>query len=1144
MPNTSPPRVRTLSDHERVILENRTKSPNAEHARVAKIVILSAGGKSAEAISDELALHSETVRRWINRFNARGLEGITPSKRGPKLRFLPEQREQIIRVSNTPPSEFGLAFSAWTSVKLARYLAEQRIVSSISHVSVRHILMEGNAAAGEVSTGRRERQTAPTAESWPRGAVHSSGAGAAVPVKASESDQAPPRVREALSAAKQSLTARNFREVLGLLTPLLTDSSLSPDEEATVRCLLGEAHEGAGAYAEMRKALEVYESPERRGQLSPLMLARTRLKLGWAYSLERDYPRAFARLNEALRILVELNDAQGSSETHYALGRTYIEINEYKIARDHLLEAVHYQRFENDRDLLARIYLRLGLVDYYEGDFARAKSHYLSVADLARQSSDHRLLGQLSMNLGLVAMYDEFPDRAEATKRFHDAIVCFEKVGERDYVGLAYNNLADNLIHIGDWEKAEECLRAALGRESQSDCGIKYQAIALATLGELACFRGRYEQAKSYLDESLELLPHVGSKWVEGVVQLVLGNYNSAIRKDSTALEHMNLSLQISTSLGNQFGVIMAHISLAELFLSSRNVPRARDHHRVAEQGLKQNSALTLSGRLKRLHGSIDAADGHLADSVQHLSQSVAAFATAQDVFEEARSRLDLGRVLLTIREDQPAETELKQALAIFERLGATPFSERTKQLVAEKYSRPAHQSTAVHASSPFGSAAALSQQSADPGRSPGIGARSEVSAAAAPLLLMERLLDAAGSRELILQELISIAEYVYRECQPLKIIVYKPDESRTFQPVILRGCSSQEAESLSKEIKSALATGRTRDSSASVAVLSAGERATVAVYLWSGSRGFLDLDLLRPFLKQAELALENCALRSLRRAAVPAPSEAIKYSVREAIPGFLFASAAMAEVIEKIQKIRRSDVTVLITGESGTGKELVARTIHAESARCNAIFLPFNCTAVSPEIVESQLFGHRRGSFTGAVDHYQGIVRAAEGGTLFLDEIGDLSLTVQPKLLRFMQEGEIQPVGQAKPQKVDVRVVTATNTDLEKAVAEGRFREDLYHRLNIIRIHVPPLRDRPEEVPVLTEYYLEHFGKRAGREGLAFSRDVLNLFLAYDWPGNVRQLRNEIERAVAYAGSESVITASELSAEILRPRRSKPQKI
>jgi DNA-binding NtrC family response regulator len=225
-----------------------------------------------------------------------------------------------------------------------------------------------------------------------------------------------------------------------------------------------------------------------------------------------------------------------------------------------------------------------------------------------------------------------------------------------------------------------------------------------------------------------------------------------------------------------------------------------------------------------------------------------------------------------------------------------------------------------------------------------------------------------------------------------------------------------------------------------------------------------------------------------------------------------------MQRVSDQIQRLQGNDLTVLITGESGTGKDLVARAIHAGSLRREAMFLPYNCTSATRELADSQLFGHRRGSFTGAVADQPGVLRTAVGGTLFLDEVGDLPIDVQPKLLRFLEQGEILPVGETRPTRVDVRVIAATNADLEHRVADGKFREDLFYRLSVIRIHVPPLRDRREEIPHLSTFFLREASERLGKPNVRLSPETLDLFDAFSWPGNVRQLRNEVQRSVAMA--------------------------
>ncbi|MGB8507840.1 MAG: sigma-54 dependent transcriptional regulator, partial [Pyrinomonadaceae bacterium] len=229
------------------------------------------------------------------------------------------------------------------------------------------------------------------------------------------------------------------------------------------------------------------------------------------------------------------------------------------------------------------------------------------------------------------------------------------------------------------------------------------------------------------------------------------------------------------------------------------------------------------------------------------------------------------------------------------------------------------------------------------------------------------------------------------------------------------------------------------------------------------------------------------------------------------------------------------SDVTVLITGDSGTGKELVANAVHTVSARRSQPFIPFNCTAVPKELSEGYLFGYRRGAFTGAVSDSPGVIRTAAGGTLFLDEIGDLPLDVQPKLLRFLQEGEIQPLGEQRPAKVDVRIIAATNTDLERMVEEGRFREDLYYRLNVIRLRVPPLRERRSEIPNIVNYYVNEYAAKFKKQDIKITPETVDLLMVCDWPGNVRQLCNELQRAVARAEDGTVITPDQLSPEVQR---------
>lgn len=232
-------------------------------------------------------------------------------------------------------------------------------------------------------------------------------------------------------------------------------------------------------------------------------------------------------------------------------------------------------------------------------------------------------------------------------------------------------------------------------------------------------------------------------------------------------------------------------------------------------------------------------------------------------------------------------------------------------------------------------------------------------------------------------------------------------------------------------------------------------------------------------------------------------------------------ASTVMIELLELVERTAAFKTTALLTGESGTGKEVLARAIHAQSPRRNEPFVAINCGAIPEHLLESELFGHSKGAFTGAIRARRGLFPEADGGTLFLDEIAELPLAMQVKLLRVLQEEEVLPVGESKPVAIDVRVIAATSRDLEAGMADGWFREDLYYRLNVMRLPIPPLRDRKEDIPLLCDHFLAHFRESLGRPVRSIADEALERLVNYRWPGNVRELQNVIERSVILADGE-----------------------
>jgi DNA-binding NtrC family response regulator len=246
-----------------------------------------------------------------------------------------------------------------------------------------------------------------------------------------------------------------------------------------------------------------------------------------------------------------------------------------------------------------------------------------------------------------------------------------------------------------------------------------------------------------------------------------------------------------------------------------------------------------------------------------------------------------------------------------------------------------------------------------------------------------------------------------------------------------------------------------------------------------------------------------------------------------------VFRSPRMTEVLRVAMRLADTDLPILITGETGTGKDVIARLIHGHSRQKRGPFVPFNCSAIPKDLIESQLFGHRRGAFTGAVEASPGVIRAAEGGTLFLDEIGDLEPALQPKLLRFLESGEVHTVGDARPARTHVRVLAATNIDLDERSQSGTFRRDLFFRLGTAHINLPPLRERKDEIPALSAYFVNRFSRECDRPGLRVSDDLIAALLLHDWPGNIRQLGNELRRIVAMAEPGQTLSSEDLSDQV-----------
>jgi hydrogenase-4 transcriptional activator len=884
------------------------------------------------------------------------------------------------------------------------------------------------------------------------------------------------------------------------LALLFSDARHHPSVLALARCALSTALEQQGHYRDSLAAVSMYETPESRAKLDNDTTSHIRVQIGLGYNYNGDHPKAIAMLKSTLR---DYTESGGSNPGHIyaALSRIYRTISEYPIARDYAQRALESFRLSGDWRGLAESYFGVGVADIHEGNYEPGLENLEQALKLIGDRPAAYVLGRTYANMAGACWFLKRPQ--EGIDYLKKAITYYERTDHKTNAADGYNNLGINLVLIGQWDRAQEALERAFALATEVDeRGAKVPMI-LDSLGELHMLRGDLDEAKDYLTRAVTLATENGNKWYAGQALRTLARCYIAIADPEKALGKAREALTLAENIGDRQAICESRLIAAESYLLTHQLDEcASELQFVSEQTTDSATDLGFTGEAHRLYGILNMAQGDPAAAAQHFGSSVSIFDMLGDRYRAARAHLELGRAYTKILPERAGE-HLSRALNTFRELGARLDLSR-----AEEELRDLARSTPERAQEQT----ALTQ------------------------LLTLRLAEAVASRELLLRELAAVMR---QETGAQRVLIVEKGDRGEPRVVIAIGCTPADA------VKIAVDTHGIQDDSArekyakrhdaELIPLKSSNAPPAMMYLSPRNRSTLPKGVaLEPLLRVVELGMDVCALRAGAQKS-GGPENSDELAGTSLMPGFIHSSPAMTQLVEEVHKIRSSDVTVLVTGESGTGKELVARAIHAISSRRAKVFVPFNCTAVPKELSEGYLFGYRRGAFTGAVQDSHGVIRTAAGGTLFLDEVGDLPLDVQPKLLRFLQEGEIQPLGEQRPSKVDVRIIAATNTDLEDMVAQGRFREDLYYRLNVIRLRVPPLRERRSEIPTIVNYYVNHYSAKFGRKDIQITPQAVDLLMVSDWPGNVRQLCNEIQRTVARAEDGTIITPEQLSPELKR---------
>jgi DNA-binding NtrC family response regulator/tetratricopeptide (TPR) repeat protein len=898
-------------------------------------------------------------------------------------------------------------------------------------------------------------------------------------------------VQAIIARANAALERGRGAEAAQLLTPIVrSSSSLRRDDELAVRAALTEAwllqddlSQAAAALGRPPDALreKIADAP-----LSTLWRLHGRITFA-----RGEQSRAIALHTRALKHAELAHESRAIGLAHYELALGYKQVGDSGIVRDHLTEAASALHAAGDRRHLALVHSLSAVLLAQSGRCDEATAALRQGERLAMAIHADDVLAGIVHNQANVALMRHRHEEALALAE--RSVALHQTLGSGHGLAVALATLGQIYVQLGDLERAEQILTRTLEVRSPVQFHETTGAV-FDTLAQIHLMRGSYERAGEYLRLASEAYGAYGThtmRWYEWSLKVLA--VKLAIRRNAYA-DALTMADELAAAAGvPPSEAIQADLAASEALLAAGRIVEAEQRLQTCEDRLDPRGAPGNWGEFLRIRGLVHEQTARHSAAYHDFAQSANVFELLGERYQAALSQLSLGRLAAKAANVSTAERSLALAETVFKTLGA----QRDLDEVAAAR-------TVLAGTSPAAAAAAADVDEA----------------------IVRRLVDAAIFPELLARE---TATALLESLEADAAVVFVAPPGGDIRLLATAGCDPAIARALARaacqgtreygnDLLLTELLGRDHD----------GQR--MAMVVVRERPGDAATRRLRMFAAVARQGFELCGARE-RPAQVP--EQVSERSLEPLLPGFVCASAAMNRLAEQIQRLQGHDLTVLITGESGTGKDLVARAIHGGSPRNSAMFLPYNCTTTTRDLADSQLFGHRRGSFTGAITDQQGLIRSAAGGTLFLDEIGDLPLDIQPKLLRFLEQGEIMPVGETRPQAVDVRVLAATNADLEQRVSEGKFREDLYYRLSVIRIHVPPLRERREEIPHLSTFFLRDACERLGKPDVHLSAETLDLFARYWWPGNVRQLRNEIQRAVAMSRPGGIVEADHLSADL-----------
>jgi Nif-specific regulatory protein len=869
---------------------------------------------------------------------------------------------------------------------------------------------------------------------------------------------------------------------------------------------------------ENEKAIEIYEKALSAAKLSThrKLEGEAQIGLGFAKDKIGDFTEAENRYLEALDIFADMDFPEGSCKVLNYLGIIRKRQGDLSGAEDFYRRSLDICLNEEFLWSAMNLYGNIGNLYASKADYSRAQQNYSKSLEISRQISDRRIESINLLNIGHAL--NETGELSEAEEKFFEAIDKFKALGDKGSEAIALNNLG--LLYYRKGRISDSIKYYTEGLELADE--ITRPRIMLANIIGLAedhAAIGDCEIAKEFGERALKIGREIGDNEQLGAAIPILAMINETMSDTVGVMDAVQDFLKLKKDIGEPRHRIKAYL-LAQKYKNELvvDIKSIEDEMKEISEKAPEIYPIIINFNARNLlaTGSVNNPEIWLARVDEAFEKAIESYQFREKT-ELMALKLKFLRLMGDSFESGRQEEKLKREIAKstaglddelvenFKRyLGLETANYEHGESIMNKVSRNerlavllriAHTINSIRESEPLlNKILDLALETLD-------GERGFI------MLYSDDSLEPVVARNIAQEDILGETTISHSSAQEV---------ARSGKPILLSGADD--------DISARQSVADFRISSLLCVPLAVKGKVHGIVYVDSRSGTIFsddDLDFLVSFADLAAIAFENARMAEQLK-----DKNIYLQKQVESTWGFgsiVGRSSPMQRVFRMAESVADTDVTVVLEGESGTGKEILARAIHLSSPRKNSKFVPVDCGALTETLLESELFGHIKGSFTGATSDRAGLFEIAQGGTVFLDEITNTSKNFQVKLLRVLQEGEIRRVGESKSRKIDVRVITATNKSLESEVESGNFREDLFYRLNVVNIVLPPLRKRKEDIPILASYFLEKVCKKMKLPAKNFSSEALNLFLQYNWPGNVRQLENVCERIAVFARDESV---------------------